>query len=99
LTATDLGTVELLLGDRNAATPWFDRAAGLSEMPGGHRAYGWVRLVQGWLHAEAGDVAFAAHAFASAEQMFVRIGERQGLSALQRARKVVLPSVARTGDR
>ena len=99
LTATDLGTVELLLGDRAAASGWFDRAAELSEMPGGHRAYGWVRLVQAWLHAEAGDVDFAVHAISAAEQMFRRIGELQGLSALQRARKVVLPSVARTGDR
>lgn len=98
LTATDFGTVELLLGERHAATHWFDRAAELSEMPGGHRAYGWVRLVQAWLHAEAGDAEIAAQAIASAEQMFARIGEVRGLNALQRARKAVLPSVAGTGD-
>jgi tetratricopeptide (TPR) repeat protein len=98
LVCTDLGTVELMLGDRSAAVGWIDRSAELSEMPGGQRAYGWVRLVQAFLYAEAGSTDIAAEAAAAAEQTFTRIGELRGLSAMQRARKGVLSSVIRNGE-
>ncbi|HKC27445.1 MAG TPA: hypothetical protein VKB75_05490, partial [Jatrophihabitans sp.] len=93
LTCTDLGTAELILGDPHAALPWLGRAAELYELPGGQRAYGWTRLIQGHLLADLGAHEEAEAAWAVAAAGFARLGEQQGLQAVQRARKDGLHSV------
>jgi hypothetical protein len=93
LTATTLGTIQLILGDEPQALRWFTQAAQLPDVPGGHRAYGWVKLVQALLLAHAGRAADAAAAADVAEASFARLGEQRGLAAVQSARKERLPSV------
>jgi predicted ATPase/DNA-binding SARP family transcriptional activator len=93
LTCTNIGTAELMLGDPHAALPWLGRAADADELPGGQRAYGWARLVQGRLLADLGAVAEAEAAYAFAAACFAKLGEQRGLQAVQRARKERLPSV------
>jgi hypothetical protein len=83
-----------MLGDPHAALPWLGRAADADELPGGQRAYGWARLVQGRLLAHLGAVAEAEAAYAFAAACFAKLGEQRGLQAVQRARKERLPSVS-----
>jgi tetratricopeptide (TPR) repeat protein len=94
LTAGNLGVSELVLGQPRAALRWFTDAIGPTAVPGGHRAYAWMCLLRAYLLAELGASGQAEDALALAEAGFDQVGDLPGLSAVQRARKGGLPSVA-----
>jgi predicted ATPase/DNA-binding SARP family transcriptional activator len=88
LTSANLGIVELLLGEPAAALRWINRGAELPDVPGGHRGYGWLRLLQAHVLAQLGDRAAADLSATAAFRLFFDVGEQAGLAALQRACKV-----------
>jgi predicted ATPase/DNA-binding SARP family transcriptional activator len=90
LTTTNLAVAELLLGEPAAALGWIDRATECPDLPGAHRAFGWLRLLQAHLLSSAGDRQAADAAAVAASDLFFHVGERAGLTALQRACKAGL---------
>jgi tetratricopeptide (TPR) repeat protein len=93
LTSSNLAVAELLLGDAVAALRSLQPAVAHPDLPGGHRAYGWLRLLQAHLLRDRGERAAALSAASDAHDVLFALGERRGIAAAQRAFKVGLPSV------
>jgi len=90
LTTTNLAVAEMLLGEPSAALGWIDRATQVPDLPGGHRGFGWLRLLQAQVLSGAGDRQAADAAAVAALELFSGFGEQAGLAALQRACKAGL---------
>jgi tetratricopeptide (TPR) repeat protein len=90
LTSTNLAVVEMLLGEPAAALGWIERAIDIPDAPGGHRAFGWLRLLQAHVLAGLNDPEAADTAASAAFELFSGVGEQDGLAALQRACKADL---------
>lgn len=91
LASVNSATVEILLGDRAAGLICMKRSAAAPDIPGGHRAHAWMRLVEAHLLAELGRHEAATAALLEARKRFVSLGEERGLAAVQRACKERLP--------
>jgi predicted ATPase len=87
LTSTNLAVVEVLLGEPAAALGWIERAIEVPDLPGGHRAFGWLHLLQAHALAAVNDSEGATAAARAALERFSRLGEQDGLAALQRGCK------------
>jgi predicted ATPase/DNA-binding SARP family transcriptional activator len=90
LASSNLAVVETLLGAPAAALGWIERAIEIPDLPGGHRAFGWLRLLQAHLLSGLHDREAADTAARAALALFSGLGERAGLAALQRACKAGL---------
>lgn len=88
LTSCNLAIDELLLGEFAAALEWLRPCLELPDIPGGHRAFAWMRLLQAHLLSGVGDQQAASDAADVARRLFSDLGEQAGLAALQRACKV-----------
>jgi hypothetical protein len=91
LTSSNLAVAEVLLGDPVAALHCLQRGLAQPDLPGGHRAYGWLRLLQAHLLRDLGDRTAARAAAAGAHDVLFALGEQRGVAAAQRAFKVGVP--------
>jgi hypothetical protein len=62
-----------------------EKLLGLRAVPDFHRSKGWQHLLLAQLRAQIGDVVGAEAALRAATAVFGRIGERQGLAAVDSA--------------
>jgi ATP/maltotriose-dependent transcriptional regulator MalT len=93
LTSSNLAVAELLLGDPVAALRSLQQAVALPALPGGHRAYGWLRLLQAHLLRDRGERTAALAAASDAHDVLFALGEQRGVAAAQRAFKVGVRNV------
>jgi predicted ATPase/DNA-binding SARP family transcriptional activator len=93
VTSVNLGVSELILSDLPAALVWLDRALAVFPIPGGHRSLGWLHFVRAHVRQQLGDLDGCRRSAAEAHKMFVQLGERHGLIAVQRICKEGLPNL------
>jgi predicted ATPase/DNA-binding SARP family transcriptional activator len=91
LTSSNLAVAEVLLGDPVAALSSLREAVAQPDLPGGHRAYGWLRLLQAHLLRDLGDRTAARTAAADAHDVLFAMGEKRGTAAAQSGFKVGVP--------
>jgi predicted ATPase/DNA-binding SARP family transcriptional activator len=91
LTSSNLAVAEVLLGDPAAALRCLQRSVAHPDLPGGHRAYGWLRLLQAHLLRDLGNPTLARSAAEDAHNVLFAVGEQRGTKAVQSAFKVALP--------
>ena len=93
VSCVNLAVAELLLANLPAALTWLDRALAVFPIPGGHRSLGWLHFLRAHVLRQLGDVDGSLSAATAAQRMFVQLGERRGLVAVQRICKEGLPSL------
>ena len=94
--SVNFGVAELLLADLPAALRWLDRALAVFPIPGGHRSLGWLYLLRAHVLGELGDMEGSMISAKAAQTVFSQLGERRGLTALQRIAFGSTPNLSTT---
>jgi predicted ATPase/DNA-binding SARP family transcriptional activator len=83
----NLAAIEIISGRYGHAVQAVERLLSLRAVPDFHRSVGWSHLLLAQLRERTGDGVGAAAALRAATAVFRRIGERQGLAAVENSAK------------
>ena len=81
----NIAAIEIISGRHSQALETVEKLLGLRAVPDFHRSKGWQHLLLAQLRARAGDRVGGEAALRAAAVVFTRIGERQGLAAVDNA--------------